>query len=110
MRILLFPLLAYNQFIHPRHFQRDVGARTALWHAADWERAGVLVCHAQLPGWRTGPTRRTEAAAAPALSSLAGTHRTAHRGNVPGGDPAPRHLPSQARAPLVKRARDPAVP
>src|SRR5258708_32484372 len=105
MRILLFPLLAYNQFIHPRHFQRDVGARTALWHAADWERAGVLGCHAQLPGWRTGPTRRTEAAAAPALSSLAGTPRTTPPGNVRGGVPRHRHARTQSHGPTRRRRR-----
>ena len=31
------------------HFQRDVGARSSLRHAADRKQAGVLVCHAQLP-------------------------------------------------------------
>ncbi len=55
----------------PRHFQRDVGARSALWHAADWQRAGVLVRHAQLPGRRTGPRRGMEVEALPTLWGLA---------------------------------------
>jgi 2-polyprenyl-6-methoxyphenol hydroxylase-like FAD-dependent oxidoreductase len=44
----------------PRHFQRDVGARSALRDAADRQRAGVLVCHARASRRRTRPRGGTE--------------------------------------------------